>query len=145
MADELLPILLRCEPCMSTGGVRVPCPFCQAGKPLISDHNHKCPSCKGSGHDPKVRAMLLRALDFDFASDAEFDAIARERGYVKLDVDVEAPLVDVELERLPLLAYIALIIEDFAAPGGTLESSQELAVVIWNAVLDALGGSDESA
>ena len=59
MADELLPILTRCERCKGKGKLS-----CQeVDRPHVNDGgNHPCPSCAGSGHDPKVRAGLVRML-----------------------------------------------------------------------------------
>jgi hypothetical protein len=124
MADELFPILLACGDCERSGAKK-----CSQRCADPEPHDgYPCPSCGGSGHDPKVRAMLLRALDFDFASDAEFDAIARQKGYVRLDVDVET---------------LRDAVDDYEGWGTLDGDDQALMVALATAYLDALGGSDE--
>jgi len=132
MADELFPILLACGECERSGWadkgeliekVRA----ANTGK-RVAVAGAECPSCGGSGHDPKVRVMLFRALDFDLASDAEFDAIARQKGYVRLDVDVEA---------------LRDAVDDYEGWETLDGDDQALMVALATVYLNALGGSDE--
>jgi hypothetical protein len=59
MADELFPILLACEGCGGSGEHDDSCPTPDGGS---CGYKVRCPSCAGSGHDPKVRAVLLGML-----------------------------------------------------------------------------------
>lgn len=48
-----------CEPCMGTGGTRVPCMRCKNGE---SEHSHQCPSCDGTGFG---RLVALPEINWD--------------------------------------------------------------------------------
>jgi hypothetical protein len=106
--DELFPILVACGECEGAGVV------VEVTKPSgLYRRDVPCPSCAGSGHDPKVRAMLVRML------------------------------IDVDVEMLREAVKMGEHHNDWMEITAGAEDALEVLVANARAVLDVLGGSDE--
>jgi hypothetical protein len=82
MDYQLLLVLLACAECGGSGTIHPSDGWDTATDP--------CPSCGGSGHDPKVRAMLVRMLIDETARARLKDSIVTDNPDLVIDMVFDA-------------------------------------------------------